>query len=369
MKPVPLLVPDLPATANLVPLLQEIEAGHRYTNFGPLNQRFELALAESVPAICGSPVHGVTASSGTAALTISLMVLGIGSGSRVLVPSIGFAAVPAAVASLGATPVFAPVSNATWELTPEYAWAIAAKERCNAVVPISPFGYPLPTNEWVDFSRQSSIPVVIDAAAGLTNQSVGPGVMAIFSLHATKAFGIGEGGVVATTDRELASRIRRASCFGFHEGCAIGPGTNAKLSEFHAAIGLAQWQRREWITSHRQKLRDTYLAKLATVAHLLHPQCASVAVPSYMPIRLASPEQAVELMGKLGREAVEARRWAFPALPEHPAFASFPVAALAVEHMPAYSDLAGSIICLPFHHYLEDTDISRVCQLVKGVLS
>ena len=107
-------------------------------------------------------------------------------------------------------------------------------------MPVAPFGAPFNIEEWDEFHRVTGIPVVIDAAAGFDTASAGLSPVMI-SLHATKAMGIGEGGLILCRDNNLAEQIRAARNFGFlGERVAEIPGMNAKLSEYGAAVGLAR---------------------------------------------------------------------------------------------------------------------------------
>src|SRR5262249_50699634 len=130
------------------------------------------------------------------------------------------------------------------------------------------FGRPLDVSAWDSFRRQTGIPVVIDAAAGF--DSLVPGdTPAVVSLHATKALGTGEGGFVISKDPSLIRAVQTRSNFGFYgQREALCAATNAKFSEYHAAVGhaaLDEWAqtRAEWMAvarAYRSALgRSSYL--------------------------------------------------------------------------------------------------------------
>src|SRR5262249_19336682 len=120
-----------------------------------------------------------------------------------------------------------------------------------AVMPVAPFGRPIDGARWDAFRADTGVPVVIDAAAGFDSLIPGP-TPAVVSLHATKVLGTGEGGFVVSTDAALVRRVRIASNFGIDPNRqSVIAATNAKMSEYHAAVGhaaLDEWSgtRSEW---------------------------------------------------------------------------------------------------------------------------
>ena len=114
-----------------------------------------------------------------------------------------------------------------------------------------------------DFRSRTGIPVIMDAAAGFDTAVLSP-IPTIVSLHATKALGCGEGGFVMSTDKELISRITGRSNFGFMSRReAMSVGTNAKMSEYHAAVGLSALD--EWPKTRAtlMKIAKNYRTRLS----------------------------------------------------------------------------------------------------------
>src|SRR3546814_2565438 len=138
-----------------------------------------------------------------------------------------------------------------------------------AVLPVAPFGASVPVEDWDAFSEETRIPVVIDAAAGFDGARFGRSP-AMISLHATKALAAGEGGLVASRDRGRLANIRSRSNFGFQAGTrsAVRFGTNAKLSEYAAAVCLASLD--GWAETRRDFVRvaTDYRAALGSLPDL-----------------------------------------------------------------------------------------------------
>jgi len=234
--------PRLPSSEKILPYLKRIDESRHYTNFGALNVEYQERLAELFGAPC------VTGSSATSLITATLMAYDLPKESLVAVPSWTFPATAAAVVSAGLTPYFMDVDeNGVMCIKNQ------SKGMFSAIVMVAPFG------RLLIGENNSFIPVIIDAAAGFDtfstygNPSKTP---VIISTHATKSFSTGEGGFITCSNNELLEKVRRITNFGFAPDRTIEhTGLNAKLSEYHAAIGLASLD--EWPEKRNLLLEKT----------------------------------------------------------------------------------------------------------------
>ena len=364
---IPLLVPDLPSLQELLPYFQRIEDNRHYSNFGPLVAELETRIAQRFTSSGGGCMHAVTTSSATTAIEIALQSLALPAGAPVLVPAFGFAAAASVVQKLGHALHFMDVDAARWECTPAIARQMMAAVRPAAVIVISPFGYPVDPLGWDELAAQTGVPVIIDAAAGFGNQQVSSGVATIFSMHATKAFGAGEGGVVVVSDADAAHHLRRISNFGFQDRVAQHAGTNAKLSEWHAAVALAQLARMDDVIRSRRQVLAGYQEEFAGYSQLAwHPDAFTAAVPAFMPVAAPDRDSARALVAGLAAAGIDSRTWFAPALTLHPAFA----AAAARRNGPPMlaESLAERIVCLPFHANLTQHDIAYIARTTRDSL-
>ena len=360
---IPLLVPDLPRHAELAPFLAAIDEERWYTNFGPLVRRFE----NEIPANFGEPApYVVTTANGTLALEIALSALKLPQGARVLIPALTFVATASAIVRTGFVPVFAEIDSRAWVLTPEIACDVLRRERFDCVVPVAAFGCPLPAVEWDGFSLETGIPVLIDAAGAFGNQKVGDHIALAFSLHATKAFGVGEGGLVVSRDAALIDRVRRLSNFGIDTSTGLAPdiGSNAKMSEVHAAVGLAALKRWPERSRLRRQLHGLYCAELSR-------QCPAISLQArpengvYTILQVALPGgvNRDRLAAALATQGIETRAWYLPLVPDHPAYA-----ALATGELTVTRALGSRLIGLPFHLDLSAQAIAYICsELAKAL--
>jgi len=229
--------PLLPTEDKLRPYIERIDKNRYYTNFSELNSEYQERLA----GMFGAPV--VTGSSATSLLTATLMAYDLPKGSLVAMPSYTFPATAAAAVSAGLVPYFHDVAH-------ENGWgeknviSIDDTSKVAAMIVVAPFGCSLNLAIRDDFSEQRKIPIIIDAAAGFDNFSTVCKPMrcpVVISTHSTKSFGTGEGGFVTCRDKPLLERIRRITNFGLSPSrCIEYTGLNAKFSEYHAAVGLAE---------------------------------------------------------------------------------------------------------------------------------
>lgn len=238
MNRIPLMRPELPTAGEIAPFLALVDRERRYTNFGPLTVRLERQLEGHFKAPAGGVV---TVCNGTVAVAVALAEAARPGRSKCILPGWAFVACALAVEIAGLEACLADVNPDSWTLDMDAASELAARMRDQvaAVLVVAPFGLPVDVAGWHDWSRASGIPVVVDGAAGFDSVQASA-LPTVVSFHATKAFGIGEGGCVVTTDAGFAERVRARTNFGLplsrgRSGLAV----NGKLSEYAAAVGLA----------------------------------------------------------------------------------------------------------------------------------
>jgi len=223
---------------------------------GGFVRRFEQALATWV-----GRKHAIAVSNGTVALEVTLAAFGIGPEDEVIVPALTFVAPVAAVRRVGATPVIVDVNSDDWCISANEVGKYITR-RTKAIIGVSILGHPADFDALYAFG----IPVIEDAAqahgAKYKGRMCGSnGLVSTFSFFANKALTMGEGGAILTDDDDLASRIRLIVNHGmrpaeryFHTVV----GTNARLSNVQAAIGLGQVMRADELTRKRQAVADYY---------------------------------------------------------------------------------------------------------------
>jgi len=365
MNRIPLLVPRMPLTDTLIPYLRQIDNNRWYTNFGPLNTEFERRLLRDTAPNFG-PGNITTVANCTVGLELALQTLDLRPGARVLLPAITFVATATSIIRCGFIPVFADIDPTSWALTPAIARAAADHLAVDAVMPVSTFGYAHNTAEWDDFSLLTGVPVVIDAAGAYGNQQPGAIVDVVYSFHATKSFGAAEGGAIISPNTRRIDRIRQLANFGIDTstGLLVGHGTNAKMSEYHCAIGLASFD--EWVDTQqaRRNLYARYLAALAYHVSEVTLQAKDLkGVYPVMSVALPSGIDVETVRANLSQAGIETRRWYAPGLDSHPALKRYPSGDLRVSN-----DIGSRILGLPFFIGLSDEQITRICTTLANAI-
>ncbi|MBL8386221.1 MAG: DegT/DnrJ/EryC1/StrS family aminotransferase [Burkholderiales bacterium] len=364
---IPLLVPEMPTADDLLPWLRRIDATRWYSNFGPLCRELEGALGDMFARHNGERPHLTTVSNATLGLELALTALDLEPGARVLVPALTFAATATAVVRAGLVPVVTDIDPDSWLLTPAIARQACEALHVDAVLTVATFGCPHDVGPWDEFTAATGKPVIIDAAGAFGNQwQVGTTTL-VFSMHATKSFAAGEGGMVVSRDAALVARVRQLSNFGINldprATTPIGqvdlPGTNAKLSEYHAAIGLANLARWPATAAARRTLFDRYRALLEAGVGGFAPvwQRTPAGITRTLlcfRVPVVGAREAIEVACQAAN--IETRRWYLPLIHQHDGFTELPVAG----SLPVAGAVATDLLGLPFHTRLDEGTLARI---------
>jgi dTDP-4-amino-4,6-dideoxygalactose transaminase len=215
--PIPVLRPKLPDAEALAPWLRRIDQTRWYSNFGPLENLLRQKLGEM--AGLSADRTGLF-SSGTAALHLALKAMVGDRPGLCLMPAWSHLGTAAAAVLAGMRPYFLDCSPQSWALDLDAVEQCAKGMKVGAVVVVAPFGGKIDYEAWDDFHRRTSLPVIIDGAAAF-DQFVHQGrsirwgrTPVMVSLHATKVFGVGEGGLLLSGDPDLMLRTQEFSNFG-----------------------------------------------------------------------------------------------------------------------------------------------------------
>lgn len=359
---IPVLRPRMPRVDALIPYLRRIDERRIYSNFGPLVSELEARLAQrlGVDRSCL-----VTVANGTAGLTLALQAVIEEPQGYCLIPSWTFVATAHAVSAAGLTPFLVDVDEGSWALTPEIARDALTRidGPIAAVMPVAPFGAPMDTEAWDRFTAETGVPVVIDAAAGHDTVRAGTSPAAV-SLHATKILGAGEGGYVVCRRPDVILRIKQRSNFGFYgTRDARLPGTNAKMSEYHAAVGLASMDAyvrdiegfRAVAAAYRERL--TRLQRVGFQAGFGSEWCGSVCVARFYGADRQRITSRLEAVG------IGSRAWWGTGVHAQTAFAELPRLPLPVTEM-----LAQETLGLPYFVDMTSTDVERVCRIIEAAI-
>ena len=250
----------------------------RWVIQGPEVTSFENELAAAVNA-----PHAIAVSSGTAALELSLRVLGVGPGDEVLTASHSFIATANSITAVGARPVFVDVERDTFGINPALCES-ALSPRVKAILCVHQLGMPCDIAPLMELCKRTGLPLIEDAACALGSEleldsrweRIGRphGVLACFSFHPRKIITTGDGGMITTADGSLAQRLRLLRQHAMSVSTEardkdplaaesyLEPGFNHRMTDLQAAIGRPQLARLDTFITDRRRLAAGYAGAL-----------------------------------------------------------------------------------------------------------
>ena len=368
---IPLMQPSPLGLGDAADALASIEARGILSNFGPVNTRFENNLRDRM---FGGNGACLTVCNATLGLMLAIRQAADDMPGRrfALMPSFTFAAAAQAALWCGLTPLFCDIDARTWaadpdaetELLQRYAGDIAV------VVPYATFGYDIDFARYEAMKARYGVPVVVDAAASLgtasrggQNSGAGFSGAVVFSMHATKSFSTGEGGVIYSANAGLIARLRTMSNYGFGSPrTATMPGLNAKMSEVAALLAQRRLDRYDAVVRKRDRLMRKYRAALPHLtfqgdagrlqAHQFAPALLS---------RAAAPLRQ-QVQNRVQARGVGMATYFSPHVAEHPYFAGNSVSG----SLDVTRDVASRIISLPLYDAMTSADVLTVAACLSG---
>ena len=353
------LVPSMPSADDLSPYLKRIDNAKWYSNFGPLSLELTTRLAEHLGmqrdnvCLLGNATLGLQAVS---------ELIADESEPTMEIPSFTFAASAIAVAASKRKIRFIDVDDSFRSLPTENA---------TFVMDVLPFGAKPRYEDWM---RQLKF-LIIDGAASfdaLANfrasfpQHINYAL--VVSLHATKLIGAGEGGFVVSNNTELINNIKIWQNFGFNldklnSRSSVMLGTNAKMSEFSCAVGLASLDRWNRVKSGYQAIQKKALDISNKYGIGIHEAMKDRFVNPYWIIRPNTVEQTAAITRLCAENKLETRLWWERGCHLMPAFAHYPRTEL-----PNTALIANTYLGLPFHLFLEEDYWTLMDQLLADAL-
>lgn len=278
-----------------------------WLTMGPRVEQFEHEMASRV-----GRKHAVAVTNGTAALDLAMRVLGISRGDEVIVPAFSYVATASAVQMQGATPIFADIDPRNFGLDPARA-ADQITPATRAILCTDHGGNPCDYGRLIGLSMKHGIPLILDGAQSIgamydNRPTLSYGLLSTVSFHAAKTLTCIEGGMVFTDDDQLDRRMRIIRSQGedpLHKYHHIELGHNFRMTELHAAIGLAQLAKLDGFLARREELAAHYKAQF-TAMGLAMPQGIPHAHNSHFLFSLLVPQRD-ELMLRLKAQGVDTR--------------------------------------------------------------
>lgn len=340
------------------------------TNDGPYVKELERRLADMAGVR-----HCIAICNGTIALEIAIQALGLD--GEVIIPSFTFIATAHALQWLGITPIFCDIDPATHNIDPRRVEA-AITPRTTGIIGVHLWGRPCDVPALNEIAERHQLKLVFDAAhafgCSLGGRTIGSfGDAEVFSFHATKFFTTSEGGAVMTNDDELASKIRLMRNFGFSGyDRVVSQGTNGKMSEITAALGLASLESVDELIATNKSNYHHYREGLSSIpgVRLVDYDERENCNFQYVVIEIDSDVTEISrdyLLQVLHAENVMARRYFYPGCHRmEPYLSLYPNSAST---LPETDRLSERVIALPTGTAVTTEQIALVCQVIRTVVS
>lgn len=364
---IPFIKPSLPSSRDLSEDYHKIINSNWFTNFGPYEEQFSAQAASFI----GEGVYATTISSCTLGLDAAISILFNKQKSKVIVPSFTFASGVEVVIKNNYDPVFIDINKDDLQPSLGQAKEILEKNSANiaGILLGNTFGVGnADIEKWERLTSKYNIPLVIDSAAGFgsmynNGERVGSrGDCEVFSIHATKPFAVGEGGIVASKNEDLIKKIRAFQNFGFGEDKNIHIiGTNAKLQEINCAIGVRQLENYEDRLSKRRNTLGKYKKLLSDRLYDFQYNDDLSTVP-FATILIKEPSLADTIYDRLHSSGVEARRYYSPLHLQRILLKYRLNSDISLKNT---EDIASRILSLPVHDDIKDDEVEYIAGIIK----
>jgi dTDP-4-amino-4,6-dideoxygalactose transaminase len=360
--------PNIGDRASLLQRINDMLDRKWLTNNGPYVQELEARIASLLGV-----KHCIAICNGTVALELAIRALGLV--GEVIVPSFTFIATAHALQWQEITPVFCDVNPHTHTLNP---WRVEAMitRRTTGIIGVHVWGQPCDIETLTEIARKHNLKLMFDAShafgCSYRGRAIGNfGEAEVFSFHATKFINSFEGGAIVTNNDELADKIRLMKNFGFAGyDNVIYIGTNGKMSEVSAAMGLTSLESLDDFISINYRNYKQYLHEVADIPGISVFTYGETEKCNYQYVVLEVDEYVTQvsrdrLINILSAENVLARRYFYPGCHRMEPYRSyFPHAGLL---LPDTEKLVQRVLLLPTGTAVGLAEISQICEIIRLV--
>lgn len=356
--------PVMPEPGDWTPYLKESYNSGYFANFGPAVRDFEKRLREKY----ARQRAVVTSPNATIGLVTALQTLGVR--GKVLTPAYTFPATAQAILMAECRPVFCDVAEESWELDPATVeQALKQHPDISAILHVRAYGFGHDLSQLEAISHARGIPLIVDAAAAIGSTAsisghVGQqGNVEIFSFHATKVFGIGEGAALFIPP-EMDLTCRTISNFGIRYPDVVDRGQNSKMSDFQAAVGLAVLDRIDGYIAQRQRIVQHYHAVLSQLAGIRLAPDPNLAPWQCYPVLLTKDKDVAAIIAHTLAYGLELKRGYYKPLHQTSYYSRY-----TDGDLPVSEDISAHVICLPVYSDMSLQTADRVLEYFSQALN
>ena len=326
------------------------------TNQGPYVQQLQNKLSQYLGV---SNFHYVT--NGTVALQLALAAMDINDGEIITTP-FSYVATTSSILWQRCTPVFVDIESNNFTIDADkIETAITPKTR--AIMAVQVFGYACNIDKIQEIADRHNLKVIYDAAHAFGSKYNGKSLLAYgdvstCSFHATKLFHTIEGGACIVRDKSVSDKLELQKRFGHQGDDHYILGINAKQSEFHAAMGLANFPYIDKITADRMRVSETYDNLLGDCVGRPKAQTGLEYNYAYYPVVFKNENELLNVFSALNKEKIFPRRYFYPSLNKLPYVTG--------RECPISQDISSRIACLPLYVGLQNEVIEKIATIIKA---
>jgi dTDP-4-amino-4,6-dideoxygalactose transaminase len=358
--------PDLPPLERYVKYLEIIWKNRWLTNNGELVQLFEKKLRD-----CLGVKNIAVVCNGTLALHIALKVFDLK--GEVITTPFTFAATTNAIIWEGLSPVFADIDPETFNIDPSDVERKVTKDT-SAILAVHTYGNPCYVEELEKIAEEYNLKLIYDAAHAFgveyKNKSVlCYGNLSTLSFHATKIFHTIEGGAVVVDDDALHEKVELLRNHGIKsEEETLLVGTNAKMNEFQAAMGLCNLEDIVDRIQRRKMIYELYKKRLSEMCVAFQKIIASKYNYAYMPVLFERREERDRVYSELAKNNIKPRKYFYPLTPNFDYFTKKGEDYCIKYNLKNAIDVSNRVLCLPLYPDLNISTIEKIIDIIKDTV-
>jgi dTDP-4-amino-4,6-dideoxygalactose transaminase len=355
-KPIFVTKPSLASLEEYTSLLEGVWSRGILTHNGPLVQDLEKQLEKKL-----NVPNFVAVNNGTMAIQMAIKALELQ--GEIIIPAFTWIATVSAVKWENCTPVFCDVHSNTLNIDASKIENLITPKTV-AIMPVHVFGNPCDVDKIEKIAKNNNLKVIYDAAHAIGSSYKGEsllnfGDISATSLHATKLLNSGEGGGCITKSQELKEKLERIRFFGHDEHKDIvEDGFNGKMTEIHAALGIANMKYYDQVLEDRKIKYNLYKQHLSDsdklkFQHIARGECNY----SYFPVIFESEKALLQVEAALNEKDIYPRRYFYPSVNTFNKVVSY-------KPCPVSEYIALRILCLPLYLELTINEIEKICKII-----
>lgn len=361
-KPIYVTQPSLAPLEEFTELLKGVWERGILTHNGPLVQQLEKSICDTL-----NIPNFVAVTNGTVALQMAIKALELK--GEIITTAFTWIATVSAIKWEGCTPLFCDIDPATLNMDPTKIEALIT-DKTVAIMPVHVFGNPCNMDAIEQIAKKHKLKVIYDAAHAIGSiykekPVLQYGDISATSLHATKLLNTAEGGGCITTNTELHQKLERIRFFGHNDAKDIvEDGFNGKLTEVHAALGIANLKYYAPVLVDRKTKYKLYKEKLSKVKGLTFQQTQEGGEInySYFPVIFESEEHLTKIEKALNTNNIFPRRYFYPSVNTYNKVVPY-------HSTPISEDISKRILCLPLYYNLTTKEMESISQIIINELS